>query len=229
MATITEAREEFRRISGRQDLTTLQVDEYLNKGQQFLDQATEYQKAPTRLQGSVTAGGLSVTFTARMRTIFDVWITQTGQNKSQLGKLTDVQYREMFPGPPSSLTRGLPQYYTPDPLTYYNASGEFQFYNGAYADSFASSGILIGPPADGAYQIEVLGRFYSPQIGDAQSSWWLQQQSTVLVLAAMRMLEGHYRNTQGMKDWENAIGPLLKAVHDDYAEEESMNINRMEG
>ncbi len=229
MATINEVRAEFRRVSGRDDLSTALIDGYLNKGQRYLDQLTQYQKAPTRLQSSLVAGQIYTVFSARMRVIHEVWIAQSGEQKWQLGKMSSVLYRETYPKPPSSMDTGSPLHYTPDSLNYFNASGDFQYYPGAYSDSFTKNGILIGPPADQAYEVEVLGRFFSPVISDSQSSWWLEQQSDLVLLAAMRMLETEYRNTQGTRDWDLSLAAMLKAVQDDDVEEDSVTINLMEG
>ena len=229
MASISQARTWFRKRSGRYDLTTEDIDQYLNQGQQFLDQITEYQKAPTKLQSTTAAGDIFVSFSARMRVIQEVWVAKAGASKWELGKVTPGWIKETYPDPLASLQQGEPAYFTPDPMTYYNASGDFQYYAGAYADGFSNNGIIIMPPTDGVYLVEVTGRFYSQFISDSTSSWWLEQQSDALVKAAMRMLESDYRNTQGVKDWESALAPAIKGIHDDMAEEDSMTINRMEG
>lgn len=228
MATISGARTEFRAVSGRADMTTADIDSWLNKGQMLLDQVTQFQKAPTRIQIAVTAGEFFGRFSVRVRTIESVWAADTS-SKWKLTKVSSDYIRETWSTPPVDLDRSKPMYYTPDPMTYYNASGDFQYYSGVYSDSFTYNGILFMPPADTSYDIEVLGRFYSPILTDSQSSWWLNVHGDLLVLAAMRMLEASYRNTQGVKDWENAMAPMLKAVHDDLAEEESSDVVRMEG
>lgn len=228
MATISEARTEFRATSGRADMTTADIDKWLNKGQMFLDQVTQFQKAPTRIQIEVSAGEFFGRFSVRVRTIESVWAADADA-KWRLTKVSSRYIRETWPGPPSGLDRSKPMYYAPDPMTYYNASGDFQYYSGVYSDSFTYNGILFMPPADGTYDVEVLGKFYSPIISDSQSSWWLAVQGDLLGLAAMRMLEASYRNTQGVNDWQNAMEPMLKAVQDDLAEEESVDVSRMEG
>lgn len=229
MATISWARTRFREVSGRDDLTTAKIDEYLNSGQRFLDKVTDFKKSPTRLQSSLAAGEFFVKFTAQMRTLLGVWAAESGDEKWELNKLSEDYLRSLYPEPPSSTTQGPPEHYCSDPMTYYNASGDFEYYDGAYADSFSYSGLIIMPPADGAYLVEVRGRFYSPTLSDTQSSWWLTNHGEMLVLASMRQVEVHYRNTAGRKDWEAALALPLKAIEDDAAEEDIPTPSRMEG
>lgn len=228
MATISQIRTWLQEKSGRYDLTTAQLDEYINNGQRYLDRITNFQKAPTRFQTAMTTGTLYATFPAAARVVQEVWISD-GDTKWRLDKATPAQLRELYPEPPDEIETGEPSIYCADSLTYYNASGDFQFYDGAYATSFSLNGVLIMPPPDVAMSLEVLGRFYSPDVGDSQSSWWLTTQADLLLRAALRQIEVDYRNTAGRKDWEAAIAADLASIEFDDAEEESMDIDRMEG
>lgn len=228
MATIAWLRNEVKIRSGRYDLTTAQIDAYINAGQRYLDRITDYQKAPTRFQSALAIGDMYATFPAAARVVMEVWVSN-GTTKWRLLKATEAQLRELFPNPPSSISTGTPSIYCADPLTYYNASGDFQFYDGAYATSFSLNGVLVMAPPDVAMSLEVLGRFYTPDLGDSQSSWWLTTQVDVLLHAALRAIEIDYRNSAGRKDWELAIAADIASIEFDDAEEEGMDIDRMEG
>jgi len=228
MATISQMRTWLREKSGRYDLTTAQLDEYINMGQRYLDRITQYQKAPTRFQSALAVGTIYATIPAAARVVQEVWISD-GDTKWRLDKATEAQLRELYPEPPAAISTGQPSIYCADPLTYYSASGDFAFYTGAYDTSFSLNGILIMPPPDAAMSLEIRGRFYSPTLGDSQSSWWLTTQSDLLLRAAMRQIEVDYRNTAGRKDWEAAIAADLASIEFDDAEESSMDIDRMEG
>lgn len=228
MATISQMRTWLQEKSGRYDLTTAQLDEYINEGQRFLDRATNYQKAPVRFQRALTVGTIYATIPAAARVVQEVWISD-GSSKWRLDKATEGQLRELYPNPPSEISVGQPAIYCADPLTYYNATGDFQFYDGAFATSFSLNGILIMPPPESTMSLEIRGRFYSETLTDSQSSWWLTTQADVLLKAALRQIEVYYRNTAGRKDWESAILTDLASIEYDDAEEESMDIDRMEG
>lgn len=228
MATISQMRDWLKQKSGRYDLTTAQLDEYINLGQRYLDRVTQFQKAPTRFQSALAIGDIYATFPAAARVVQEVWVSD-GDTKFRLDKATEAQLRELYPNPPSEISTGQPSIYCADPLTYYNASGDFQFYAGAYDTSFSLNGVLIMPPPNKAMSLEVRGRFYSPDVGDSQSSWWLTTQSDLMLRAAMRQIEVDYRNTAGRKDWEAAIAGDLASIEFDDAEEASMDIDRMEG
>jgi hypothetical protein len=228
MATIAWLRSEVRERSGRYDLTTTKIDGYINDGQRYLDRITQYQKAPTRFQSTLAIGAMYATFPAAARVVMEVWAGNT-DSIWRLDKATEAQLRELYPGPPSVINTGTPAIYCADPLTYYNASGTFQYYAGAFDTSFTQNGVLIMPPPDTALSIEVRGRFYSPTLTDTQGSWWLSTQADILLRSALRAIEVEYRNSAGRKDWEQAIASDVASIEFDDAEEEGMDIDRMEG
>lgn len=228
MATIAQVRDNFRRLSGRFDLTTAQIDEYLNRGQMYLDEVTDFQKAPQRLQASLVHGQALITFTSALRSIREVWIADT-EDRYKVDKVSDAWLRATYSKALASQDQGRPLYYVPDPLTYRNASGLFLWGTVVFEDSFDENGLLLLPVADGSYQVEVVGRFYSPVISDSQGSWWLTNHPRMLERAALRELEGDYRNSAGIKDHENAMSATLNSLMNDQAEEDSQDIVQMEG
>ena len=228
MATIAQVRDNFRRISGRLDLTTVQIDEYLNRGQMYLDEVTDFQKAPQRLQALMVQGQSLITFTSTLRSIREVWIADT-EHRYKVDKVSDVWLRATYSMPLASQDQGRPLYYVPDPLTYRNASGLFLWGTVVFDDSFDKNGLLLVPVADGSYQVEVVGRFYSPVLSDAHSSWWLTNHPRMLERAALRELEADYRNTAGIRDHENAMAATLNSLMNDQAEEDAQDIMQMEG
>ena len=228
MASIAEARDLFKRLSGRYDLTTLQIDEYLNRGQEFLDEQSDFQKSPRRYQVQISAGQALVTLPAAIRAITQVWVG-TADSRFELQKVDEAWLRAVYAEPVENLDRGQPIRYSPDPLTYENASGVFAWGDVDLSDSFDNNGLLVMPPSDQTYQIEVVGRFYSPTLSDSQSSWWLVNKHFQVVRAALRELEADYRNTAGMKDHEYSMQLPIKSINDDAAEEDSVGISEMDG
>lgn len=228
MATLTQARERLQIISGRYDLSIADLTYYLNRAQNFLDERTDFQKAPHRYQITLSAGDFVGLIASAARAIQGVWAFYDGE-RHELSPATPEYVRQEYGDALAQIDRGKPLYYVIDPLTYLNASGEFAYYTGAYADSFSQSGVLVMPPPDVETVIEVNGRFYSPTLSATQSSWWLTSHSELLVRAALRELEIDYRNTEGRKDWEAALQFGVDSLDKDLAEEDLAGVVRMEG
>ena len=96
--------------------------------------------------------------------------------------------------------------------------------------SYNYNGVMLFPPADGAYTLEVVGLFYSPElVNDTDTSFWGTVHPEILLMAANRQLEIDYRNTAGVKDWEIAIQSEILGLGKDLVEEHIAEISQMEG
>lgn len=90
--------------------------------------------------------------------------------------------------------------------------------------------VLFMPPADGTYTMTVVGLFDSPQLeDDTDVSFWSENHANLLTYAALREMEISYRNASGEASWTQAINRELFNIDKDLAEEESADINQMEG
>ena len=95
---------------------------------------------------------------------------------------------------------------------------------------YTYSGIVISPAPDAALTISIDGLFYTDElINDGESSYWSSEWPNVLIKAAQHEMEVMYRNTEGARDWMNAILVDLHRVDHDIAEEHSYNIKQIEG
>lgn len=106
---------------------------------------------------------------------------------------------------------------------------------GAFMDVLADgyqtyNGIVLMPPSDSTYAIEIEGHFYSATLtNDTDETFWTVQHPTLLYAAVMRELEIIHRNTEGRKDWEAAIQSMMVGLDMDGVAEESSDANVMEG
>lgn len=90
--------------------------------------------------------------------------------------------------------------------------------------------IIVPPPESSDMTIQVEGLFYSDElVNDIDQNFWSTNHPLTLVHAALMLLEETYRNTEGAKDWNNAIDGVLTPMNMDIIEEEIDSINQMEG
>lgn len=91
-------------------------------------------------------------------------------------------------------------------------------------------GLVFGPPADVYYTLTVSGIFrFNTLTDNADTNYWTDEWSILLLYASLFTLESFYRNTAGMRDWMNVITTIIFGIEADKVEEESHNINQMRG
>ena len=234
-------RQNFCRISGRYDLATTNVEDfdtdngadfYITSGQDFLDRLRFHKKTPARIFEEVAAGSWYFTFQHRCRAITEVWVNND-EERFELGKVSLNDLRSYYTGLRSDTDQGEPQYFAPALLRSVDSAdidslGEF--FNYVLDDSDDYTGIIFMPPSDEAYVVEVVGHFYSNTLSDnADDSFWTLMHPMILVWAACYMLEVSHRNTEGAKDWLNAITLNVEGIDKDTVEEEISNLEEMEG
>lgn len=87
---------------------------------------------------------------------------------------------------------------------------------------------IIMPPVDTATTITVHGDFFSyPLTQNDDVNYWSENFDYILVLAALRNMEGFYRNSQGYKDWDLLVKERLEGLDKnlaDWSTVENLNI-----
>ena len=233
---LSTLRETFRTETGRLDLADTGVDRFLNAGQRLLDTRVNHDSNEARNFKMVKQGDFAVTFSSTCRVIHKVFVADL-DSRSQLLRGNNDELRALYPQLFSQLGQGRPQAYVPATLRAspdQDTIGDLQAFIG-YMDVLLGSsakfnGVIFYPPADKEYMVEVWGSFYSPDLGDScNSTWWLENHSYLLLMAAKRALEVSYRNSEGVKDWDNAMQPYLTAIEADQAEQEAVDIGGMDG
>ncbi|MBU2051340.1 MAG: hypothetical protein KKH61_20525 [Gammaproteobacteria bacterium] len=241
--TLLETRTQLVKVTGRYDLVVDAVayadngaDFYINAGQLYLDRLETIHKSYSRVFETVTSGQWYKLFQL-CRSLKSVWISNSDGEKWKLDKVDFDVLRAAYAEDPANIDSGDPLYYAPinirrTPETastitidYFGATE----YTEAY-DHFEYNGLVFLPPADGTYTLELHGLFYQPKLeDDADTNYWTEVHPLVLVMAAARALEVVYRNTEGVKDWDNSIKAELFGMGLDLAEEEVAEISEMEG
>ena len=227
----------FKEMTGREDLTSASpINDifYINAGKRFIESMLDTGKVNARHYINLSAGMKLVSIPS-CRSIHKV-ILYDSSNRYNLVK-ADINYlREQYSS--SSLTAGRPVYYAPTVGRPYPASFNPNSLNQPWSASEVSTtypyynAILIFPPSNSSsdYTIEVTGLFYTePFSADSDTNYWTESHPELLAMAAAYILEVTYRNTEGAKDWLNAITILLSNIEKDFIDEElSMTGDSME-
>ncbi len=246
-----DIRTKFVELSGRYDLTTNTeedsgADFFLNAGQKYLDRLMDTGKMNARYP-VIVAAGTYIVKSVGIRAIREVW-AGNADGKYQLIPDTLQKLREEYSEEFSDVSQGTPAYYAPavfrpypDTLAsvtgMYNVSDLLLYNAVAPAQHFNYNGIVIMPPPDGTYTIEILGLFYSPTLSATLAgvtwtqvkSFWTEVHPETLIAAALFKLEGFYRNTEGSKDFKATVMDDIVGLDHDAVEEELTGDMQMGG
>ena len=244
-----DIRKKFVEMSGRYDLVKQDwndngADFFLNAGQRFLDRQSDVQKDFAGNVQPVAAGTLVVK-TIGLRSVREVWAGNSTDGLVRLTKATLTWLKEEYGEQLSSITQDDPLYYAlvglrpyPDATLAATWSGYYDIDDFVLGDThYTYRGIILCPPPSTTWYIRINGTFYSPTLSAvfAAGTWtqtksfWTECHEDMLLQAALYKMEVFYRNTEGAKDWKNALDADLLGVDKDLADEESADINQMEG
>jgi len=237
-----QIRQKFVELSGRYDLVTDYygadytdngADLFLQAGQRELDRMFNTPKGVGRIWDTVASGTYYMKF-QECRAIQRVWINNT-EKRVELEKADYVDLKNEYNDLVASTTQNDPLWYAPAFIraidsTDMNATGTF--FNYIVADSDSYNAIVFLPPPDEAFDVEVMGLFYSTwPSGESDTSYWMEIHPMVSIWAGLYMLEVSYRNTEGARDWMNAITLSVSGIDKDTIEEEMAQdtVLQMEG
>ena len=241
---LKELRTQFVKRNGRYDLVVDNVDWadnganfYINSGQRYIDRLDTVKRSTGKTFRPLSAGGYYVTFPF-CRAIQEAWaLSSTAQTK--LTKIDFQELREYYSAPVSSIGRGLPSFYFPagirlvpeaDRLPIEDLDAILIWAHVTIDPSYNYNSIMLFPPSDGSYTIEVDGLFYQPELlADTDTNFWSEVHPEILLMAANRQLEIDYRNSTGVKDWDMAIQTEILGLGKDLVEEHIAEVNQMEG
>jgi hypothetical protein len=179
------------------------------------------------------------------RAIHEVWMANESSRKQlalvDIGWLKERYYQ-------GDLMNGTPLYYAPDnihlapqqhkltdlvhvPEDFIPYTDEFtyDYYSIMFGDSYGYNGILWMPPVDEVKTVEVLATWFSVMSADDSQCYWSVVYPNALIQAMLLAIEVFYRNSAGMKDMAMALEPFLTGINFDLAEQESVDMNQMEG
>lgn len=243
-----ELRTKFVQLSGRYDLmkddySDNGADFFLENGQKFIDGllgATNDEEGPgmARFFKSLVTDDIGATF-QNCRAIKRVWLTDsTGQ--VELNKKTITWMKEnIYTKPFSDITVGVPQYYSPAMLRMSPDASNLSasdidaiddYFDIVLTNQHRYRGVLIGPPCNGSYTLEVQGLFYtawpSEETGE---TFWMYNHPDILIQAGIYKLETFMRNTEGMNDMLLALQMEVDNIDKDIVEEQIAKMNQIEG
>lgn len=179
---LEDIRGEFITRSGRNDLVkalygVTNIDNganfFINAGQRFLDLKQSNPESINRYIADISSGTYKLLFTD-CRAIGEVWIANT-DGRVQLTKKSLNWIRTEYGEDYSSLDTGEPLYYAPmvyrlSPsqalLTSSDFTGKYD-YGGISFSKIGYKGVIIVPPADGTYTVNVFGLFFSGTLVDS--------------------------------------------------------------
>lgn len=244
-------RTEFVQVSGRYDLvvnSTAWADaganKYIQRGQRMLDRKVAGGFARGKYLKDLTVGDYKVSL-IRCRSIEEVWVAD-GTSRTRLKEVKPEDLRgingpfrdEWFTEPFTSMTGGRPLYYYPATLRRVPENGSVLSDSAtltSYLDTVAAydgsfTGLIMLPPADIAYVIEVVGLFYTPTLSlDADENFWTVNYPNLLVTAALRQLDVMYNGAKNVKALDEVINEELIEIEMDTIAQEITNISVLEG
>lgn len=208
---LLEVRQKFIRLSGRMELATEPpdfetdrgADFFINGGFEDLD-ADQEMGIGAYYEGSFAVNDYRVLM-ERCRSIESVWCVNS-DGERELDKKTFTYMRERFPLLAGTIA-STPAYWSPLPILKDPINRET-------SANVKHTGVLIMPPTDTAVAIKVYGEFYSKVlVENTDENFWSIRFPDIAVLASLRNLEAFYRNTQGVRDYDEIIRKKLMA-HD---------------
>jgi hypothetical protein len=224
----------FKSLSGRSDFDSATICGYLNAGQKFLDDSTDFSQQPAHYIYTGTVGQSFLSLVAQARSILSVSLV-LGKERFPVIRLPVTEMQALEVTLPSYKDQGLPLYYSMANLRKIagkipvDLAGQLNVVEtGTVSDKL---GMLFNCPFDQTYTIDIVGKFYSPEIADGEDpdTFWAINYPFTLLHAGMYKLEVGYRNSEGMKDWLMAINADLRLIDFNDAEQSSVGINQMRG
>ena len=227
--TMLLVKKKFVDLSGRTDLvvdTTDYVDAgnigtkfFIQAATRMLDQMQDTPHSTAELAKTLTVGD-STWEVSNLRSIESFWINDTSDTGwNSVTKKSLKWIRNKFSEPVADITNGVPQYWAPDVIRVPVTEGKESV-----------RGIIFMPPTDDTYSARLDGKYWSKVLSaDADINYWSEEHEDILIAAAMYKLEEFYRNTEGMRDWMEAITRDLRGIDIDLAFEESAEITSMRG
>lgn len=239
---LLEVRTDFVTKTGRLDLV-VDTDEYVDngadfyiqRGSRFLDRKVTTGFSKAKHYETAEADEWYKVF-QECRAITALWVSNDEYRKKLELRDQDT-FRAYYNEPASSIDSGTPTYYSPCMLRTHPLTDTMYveyFVDGAVTEDskydYEYNGVMWMPPTDEDIIVEVHGLWYCYNMtDDAHTNYWSVNHPDALIAAACYVLEVFNRNTEGMKDWLNAITALTSGVEMDLVEEESSNVVAIRG
>ena len=232
---LSTVRMDFVDKSGRFDLVEPDgsdkgANEIINRGQRLLDLLHITSKTRRRYFGLLTVGQFQVELES-CRAIENVW-TVTATVRTKLTERTLAYMRENYAMPFNQVSNALPTDWARNTVGLAPQQYDETTFTGMYGhedivtgDHYNKVGLLILPPSDSTYTLEVEGLFFSRTLDtDTALSYWTEIYPEMLVHASLVTLEGLYRNSQGVKDGMAVLNGMLDGLDNSMVDQEAANV-----
>ncbi len=237
--TLVEIRAWFIRLSGRYDLQAAGEDNgtdfFINQAIRFLEKKVEVPEATARLYYPLAAGEYSVTFQHNCRVIREVWVNDA-EDRFELEKVPLRELRDFYADQVIELDSGQPTYYSLAELraletTARDSLATFLDKTWDEADTnYDFRGIVLAPPSDGNYVVEVKGLFGQAELtANADENYWTVREPLLVIRAALYMLESTMRGASNADQWLKATMDGIAELDKDTITEQIVDIDQMEG
>lgn len=206
------------KVSGRYDLVINPdagnygdngADFFINAAQRYLDGRVNIPGREAIVEFPLVAGTAIVPTT--LRAIHEVWLVSSTGAPRGLTETTTAALRERGAEYPFVGQAGTVN-------SYAIVSGKGSAFGTPSGATSRLSVLLFPPPNEGA-ALRIKG--FSGEIslvGDAAASYWTEVYPDILVLATQMKLEEFYRNTEGAKDFQNAVDNAIMGIEKDDIE-----------
>lgn len=230
------------KLSGRYDLVVDDsawadngMDFFINAASRWLDRLSEHHRSYSRVFRTLAAGEYLVEF-QHCRDILKVGIATADTFVGWLERKELKELRETsgYKMPFGDITAGEGLYFTPCYLRITDTEAAdysgFEDWVDESSDWMTYNAIIVTPPADEDYVLEIHGKFFSAEMSDnTDENFWSVTEPQILVKATLRELEVFARNSEGQKDWERAIFQEMLDLEKDYVELDYGYVNIMRG
>jgi len=238
---LLEVRTDLAKKSGRYDLVNPSdysdngMDFHINAGQKYLDKLAEVPEAYAQIFEALASDEYSITFQQQCRAITSVFVNND-TSRYEIERIDLKDLKNAYESTIGNTDSGAPCFYAIAHLRALETTAQTTlgtFINLTWLETdtkYDYRGIIIVPPVDEAYTIEISGKFLQKVLSaDLDTNYWATEYPHLLIMAALRSIEVFNRNTEGIKDWSMAIQSETIMLDYDSAEEESYNIDQMGG
>ena len=237
---LLEVRKMFVKLSGRYDLVIDTTDWedaganfFLQAGQNMIEKLVgDLPESEGRIWNTISANAYYLGFQHRSRAIFQVWVNDS-ESRRELEKITWGEMKDLYASSLSTISTGSPSYFCPAKLreidvTGKNITGIFSNFSLPVSSDFR--GIIIMPPTDKAYDLEILGKFLQPElVTDDLENYWTLIYPELLIRAALYQNELMYRGKESTGKLLNSLMLELSEIEKDGIEETMQGVDQIGG
>lgn len=238
---LLEIRTKLAKQSGKYDLVNPStfadngMDFHINAGQKYLDKLAPVPENFAQIYQALSVNEYSLTFQFHCRAIQSVFINDD-ENRWELERLELNDLKSWYDETATETTTDKPCYYAIANLRALETTAKDSlgtFINNTHLETdikYDYRGLIITPPADASYVVEVSGKFSQLKLEtDTDENFWSLEYPHLLIMSALRSIETFNRNSEGVNDWTRSIISETTQLDFDIVDEESYGADQMEG